>query len=201
MLAEVPESDSVAARNMQVAARKDPARSDLPQYSEKALFEALVNAVVHRDYSMRGSKIRLSMFDDRLEIQSPGSLPNNLTVQSMASRQSTRNEALTSVLARMPVGGTRGALPEGGSVIISEATGHLPGLKGRLNPIRDTHDRTCLYASNISIDEGKQQPVHFIPGEELQLTDAEGTGLRVRIVDIVGRSALVEYFDARRGSR
>ena len=201
MLAEVPESDSVAARNMQVAARKDPARSDLPQYSEKALFEALVNAVVHRDYSMRGSKIRLSMFDDRLEIQSPGPLPNNLTVQSMASRQSTRNEALTSVLARMPVGGTRGALPEGGSVIFSEATGHLPGLKGRLNPIRDTHDRTCLYASNISIDEGKQQPVHFIPGEELQLTDAEGTGLRVRIVDIVGRSALVEYFDARRGSR
>ena len=64
--------------------------------------------MVHRDYSMRGSKIRLSMFDDRLEIQSPGSLPNNLTVESMASRQSTRNEALTSVLARMPVGGTRG---------------------------------------------------------------------------------------------
>ena len=90
------------------------------------------------------------------------------------------------------------ALPEGGSVIFPEATGNLPGLKGRLNPIRDTHDRTYLYASNIAIDEGKQQPVHFIPGEELQLTDAEGTGLRVRIVDIVGRSALVEYFDDRR---
>ena len=322
-----------AARNMQVAARKDPARSDLPQYSEKALFEALVNAVVHRDYSMRGSKIRLSMFDDRVEIQSPGSLPNNLTVESMASRQSTRNEALTSVLARMPVGGTRGgqdrryymesrgdgvliiqretwdlcgkypeykvvddsevllvipaamqelsparavisvrslgrslpgadllllfpnktwkqattdergeaaidlhttqlpmtvfasaprhaahlerdwtpseralaidleALPAGGSVIFPEATGHLPGLKGRLNPIRDAHDRTYLYASNIAVDEGKQQPVHFIPGEELQLTDTEGTELRVRIVDIVGRSALVEYFDGRRTGR
>ena len=74
-------------------------------------------------------------------------------------------------------------------------------MKGRLNPIRDTHDRTYLYASNISIDEGKPQPVHFILGEELQLTDAEGIGLHVRIVDIVGRSALVEYFDARRGSR
>ncbi|MDE0407671.1 MAG: putative DNA binding domain-containing protein [Alphaproteobacteria bacterium] len=321
-----------AARNMQVAARKDPARSDLPQYSEKALFEALVNAVVHRDYSMRGSRVRLSMFEDRVEIRSPGSLPNNLTVESMASRQSTRNEALTSVLARMPVGGTRGgedrryymerrgdgvpiiqratwelcgkypeyeivddselllvipaatqdrsparavisvrsggrslpgtdllllfpnktwkqattdeqgeaavdlhttrlpmtvfasaqghaaqlerdwtpseralaidleALPAGGSVIFPEATGCLPGLKGRLNPIRDVYDRTYLYASNIAIDEGKQQPVHFIPGEELHLTDAEGTELRVRIVDIVGRSALVEYFDARRGA-
>ena len=71
-------------------------------------------------------------------------------------------------------------------------------MKGRLNPIRDTHDRTYLYASNIAIDAGEQQPVQFIPGEELQLTDAEGTELRVRIVDIVGRSALVEYFDARR---
>ena len=97
-----------AVKNMQVAARKDPARTDLPQYSEKALFEALVNAVVHRDYSMSGGRIRLSMFDDRLEVLSPGSLPNNLSVESMTVRQSTRNEALTSVLARMPVGGTRG---------------------------------------------------------------------------------------------
>ena len=67
------------------------------------MFEALVNAVVHRDYSMRGSKIRPPMFDDRLEIQSPGSLPNNLFVENMSLRQSTRNEALTSVLARMSV--------------------------------------------------------------------------------------------------
>ena len=93
------------------------------------------------------------------------------------------------------------ALPEGGSVIFPEATGHLPGLNGRLNPIRDTHDRTYLYASNIAIDEGQQQPVHFVPGEEMRLTDAEGTKLCVRIVDIVGRSALIEYFGARRVRR
>ena len=94
---------------MQVAARKVPARLDLPQYSEKALFEALVNAVAHRDYSMRGSRIRLSMFSDRLEIQSPGSLPNSLTVESMATRQATRNQTLTSLLGRLPVEGIRGS--------------------------------------------------------------------------------------------
>ena len=79
---------------MQVAARKVPARrEELPQYSEEALFEALTNAVAHRDYSIRGSRIRLSMFTDRLEIQSPGSLPNNLTVESMATgrRLATRH--------------------------------------------------------------------------------------------------------------
>ena len=322
---QISDAVAFAVRNMQIAARKEPARVDLPQYSDKVLFEALVNAVVHRDYSIRGSRIRLSMFADRLEIQSPGSLPNNLTVESMTTRQATRNEALASVLGRMPVGGVRGsenrqyfmerrgdgvpiirretrelcgklpeyrlidesevcliipaaaqeqsparvvitvrsagqplpgadllalfpnktwkrattdengeatidlhtthlpmtvfasaprhaaklerewlpsrgalaleleALREGGSIIFPEATGHLPGLKGRLNPIRDAHDRTYLYASNVAINQGEPQPVHFVPGEDLRLTDAEGTELLARIVDIIGRSALVEY--------
>lgn len=92
-----------AIRNMRVGAYKNPARTDLPQYSEKALFEAIVNAVVHRDYSIQGSKIRLSMFTDRIEIISPGGLPNNLTIDSMEVRQSTRNEALASMFGRMSV--------------------------------------------------------------------------------------------------
>ena len=85
------------------------------------------------------------------------------------------------------------SLPEGGSVIFSEATGTLPGLKGRLNPIRDTHDRTYLYASNIAINQGSPQPVNFMLGEELRLTDAYGGEKRIRIIEILGRSVLVEY--------
>ena len=86
-----------------------------------------------------------------------------------------------------------GPLPEGGSVIFSESTGYLPFVKGRLNPIRDNHDRTYLYASSIAIDQGKQQPVHFVLGEDLRLTDANGREAMVRISDVVGRSALLEY--------
>ena len=85
------------------------------------------------------------------------------------------------------------SLPNSGAVIFPKATGHLPGLSGRLNPKRDSHDRAYLYASNIAINEGKQQPVHFIPGEDLRLTDANGRELVVRIVTIIGRAALVEY--------
>ena len=85
------------------------------------------------------------------------------------------------------------ALPAGGSIIFSEAAGYLPGLKGRLNPIRDTLDRTYLYASNIAIDGGKQQPVQFVYGEDLRLTDADGREMLVRFLDIGGRSALLEY--------
>ena len=323
---QVTEALAFVVRNMSVAARKDPARQDVPQYSVKALFEAMVNAVVHRDYSIQGSRIRLSMFEDRLEIWSPGGLPNNLTVESMGERQSTRNEVLTSALGRINVGGLEGAegrqffverrgdgvpiirretrelcgslpsfrlvdetelcltipsavlefaptntvvsvrscageplagatvlalypnktwklavtdangearidlyttdlpmvvfaglqgfaaglekdwipaqrplalelspLSGGGSVIFQEATGHIPGISGRLNPIRDTLDRTYLYASNISINQGKQQPVHFAFNEDLRLTDADGREAMVRILDVVGRSALLEY--------
>ena len=49
-------------------------------------------------------------------------------------------------------------LPGGSAVIFPEATGEVPGLAGRLNPIRDTLDKTYLYTSNIAINEGETQP-------------------------------------------
>ena len=84
-------------------------------------------------------------------------------------------------------------LPGGGASVFPNATGYIPGLVGRLNPIRDTHDRTYLYADNIAINGGQQQPVSFQTGEDLHLADAEGNELLVRIIDILGRAALVGY--------
>lgn len=322
---QIGEAVAFAVRNMRVGAYKDPARMDLPQYSARALFEAITNAVVHRDYSMRGSRIRLSMYSDRAEIQSPGALANNLGIEDLPHRQATRNEALASVLGRTGVGGIHGAqdrvyvmerrgdgvpiiqketgqlagqpprfetvgaselrvtlpsaptdpsparvqvavqadgralagaavllvfpnhtwksattdsfgraffdlhttalpltvfvarvghaahvtrdwrpssapltvevapLPEGGSAIFEDGSGHLPGLRGRLNPVRDSLDRTYLYASNIAINEGRPQPVHFAPHEDLSLADADGVQCLARIVEIQGSCALLEY--------
>ncbi len=92
-------------KNMRVAARKNlkGGREDLPQYDMLAVFEAVTNAVAHRDYSMAGSKVRLRMFDDRLEMYSPGMLPNTMTTDSLPYRQVSRNEAVTSLLARSPL--------------------------------------------------------------------------------------------------
>ena len=322
---QIADAARFAVSNMRVAARKAPGRIDMPQYSVQAVFEALVNAVAHRDYSMSGQRIRLSMFADRLEIDSPGALPNGMTIANMESSQATRNEVIASVFGRLPVGDIPGsenrqflmerrgdgvtiilrktretagrppaytvlddshvqlvipaapldgeatratvtvraegqplpgadvlvlfpnrtwaqsvaddngeadidlytadlpmtvycaapgyaaslardwlpaagalaleltALPQGGSAIYSDGTGHLPGLRGRLNPQRDALDRTFLYADNLSINDGTQQPVHFVPGEDLRLTDNWGYELVVRIVAIAGRAALVEY--------
>ncbi|WP_419163911.1 ATP-binding protein [Candidatus Palauibacter sp.] len=84
-------------------------------------------------------------------------------------------------------------LPGGGGAIFPKATGIVPGLAGRLDPKRDSLARTYLYADNVAINGDQQQPVHFEPGEELHLEDADGTQRWVRILDIVGRSALIEY--------
>lgn len=82
-----------------VSATKNIGRTDKPQYSMKAVFEAIVNAVVHRDYSKSSSKVRLFMFSDRMELYSPGELANTLTVDTLAYNQATRNELLSRLLS------------------------------------------------------------------------------------------------------
>lgn len=90
-------------RNTRVFATKAPHRIETPQYSINAVFEAVVNAVAHRDYSIYGSKIRLHVFSDRLELFSPGTIPNTMTLDSISERQSARNELISSLLARCPM--------------------------------------------------------------------------------------------------
>ena len=352
---QIADAVQFVVRNMRVAARKTPEREDVPQYSKAAVFEAVVNAVAHRDYSVSPRRIRLSMFKDRLEIDSPGQLPNGMTIDGMEASQATRNEVIASVFGRIPVGKIAGSdhrrylmerrgdgvsiirketqeatgtppqyelvddasitrrcprptrdwssgayvdssgnlnprsrkivlripaaklelvpadatvtvhcegdplagievlalfpnktwvrtttneageaaldlytanlpmtvyaagpgyaaglkqqwmpsqggllleltpLESGGAAILAQGAGHLPGLSGGLNPILDTSNRTYLYADNIAIDEGRQQPVTFRLGKPLRLTDAHGAELMVTIADILGRSSLLEY--------
>ena len=88
-------------KHNEVSARKEIGREDHPQYSRRAVFEAIVNAVVHRDYSKSGSKIRLFMFADRLELYSPGALANTLTIDKLPYNQATRNELLARLLSEI----------------------------------------------------------------------------------------------------
>lgn len=96
--------------NQRVAATKEVGRKDHPQFSEKAVLEAIVNAVAHRDYSVDHSHTRFFIFDDRIEIYSPGSLVNSMTVESMRFRTATRNERVTNLLSECPIPDSLGDL-------------------------------------------------------------------------------------------
>ena len=78
---------------------EDGRRIDRPTYPETVLREAIVNALVHRDYSIAGSDITLAIFADRLEIQSPGRLPNTVTIDGMkAGLRYARNQNLVNIM-------------------------------------------------------------------------------------------------------
>ncbi|MDR1901317.1 MAG: putative DNA binding domain-containing protein [Treponema sp.] len=141
--------------NMKTAAIKDPGRIEFPQYSMNAVFEAVANAVAHRDYSVYGSKIRLQMFQDRLELYSPGAIPNTMTIESLPLRQSARNELLTSLLARCRMNvdaeGSRRAYimdkrGEGVPIIVVESE-KLSGKRPEYLLIDDAELRLTIFAS------------------------------------------------------
>ena len=71
-------------RNMKTMWKKQPlGRLEFPDYSLDSVFEALVNALIHRDYLVNGSEVHIDMFDDRLEIYSPGGMPDGTFIQDL----------------------------------------------------------------------------------------------------------------------
>lgn len=72
----VDDAEQFIYRHMKIGRRIEGfAGVEYREYPQAAVREALVNAVVHRDYSRRGQHIRVFMFDDRIEVYSPGTLP------------------------------------------------------------------------------------------------------------------------------
>jgi ATP-dependent DNA helicase RecG len=80
-------------------------RIDIPEYSLEVLREAVINAVVHRDYSKRGESVRVFCYPDRVEIHSPGLLLPGITVEQMERgevQSKLRNPTLANLLKDIP---------------------------------------------------------------------------------------------------
>jgi len=69
-------------------------REEVPEYPPAAVREAIVNAVAHRDYHLTGRRIEVRMFDDRMEIISPGGLPGHITLDNIVEEHFSRNPRL-----------------------------------------------------------------------------------------------------------
>ena len=159
--AQVAEALHFVRRNVLVRATKETARSETPPFSERAVFEALVNAVAHRDYSMHGARIQLHLFGDRLEFHVPGALANTLTPDSLHLRQANRNELVVSLLARCPaspgVGRTRLMDRRGDGVpIIRRECRALSGRFPEYRLIDDAELRLTIWAADAAGDGGRR---------------------------------------------
>ncbi len=72
-------------------------RVDIPEYPYEAIREALINSIVHRDYTRRGAPIMFSIFDDRVEISNPGGLLPGLDLNNLEGHHETRNEKICAI--------------------------------------------------------------------------------------------------------
>ncbi len=95
-------AEAFVVANMRKGARiGDLVREEKTEYPIPAVREAIVNAVAHRDYAIRGEEIRVMMFSDRIEVYSPGRLPGHITVDNIVEERFARNEVIVQVLTDM----------------------------------------------------------------------------------------------------
>ena len=158
---QIEQSMSFLKRNQIVSAQKRPYRVEKKQFSERAVFEAIVNAAAHRDYSIFASKIRFFIFDDRLEIYSPGALPNTVTIENIALRQATRNELITSLLSETPVAESVGNVGRGyymekrgdGVPIILNESEKISGKKPAYRLIDDSELLLTIFSASMEVTD------------------------------------------------
>ena len=100
-------------RNNRKAWRKAATRRiEYPDYPERAITEGLVNALIHRDYLMVGSEVHIDIFDDRLEIYSPGGMMDGSTLEGRDLRNISsqrRNPVLADIFSRLQLMERRGS--------------------------------------------------------------------------------------------
>jgi ATP-dependent DNA helicase RecG len=99
---QLRQAEAFVASNMRRGVRLEGlARLEETEYPDEAVREAIVNAVAHRDYQIRGDEIRVLMFSDRIEFYSPGRLPGHVTVENLVEERFSRNEVIVQVLSDM----------------------------------------------------------------------------------------------------
>ncbi|HFI0638818.1 TPA: ATP-binding protein [Streptococcus suis] len=166
----------------------------LPEYPEFAWFEGVVNAVTHRDYSVYGDHIRVLMFDDRLEIHSPGKLPNIVTVENIKHERFSRNPRIARTLTefgwvREMNEGVKRIYSEMESAFLHEPKYSEPGNKVVLtleNNIVSRHLRTRDSLEKQFSDFGgltadEQLIVHYMYNSGEKMTTAKA-------IELTGRS-------------
>ena len=95
----IDEAERFIWRNTRVAAKVVGfKRREVTEYPYEAVREAICNAVCHRDYFMDGSTVRIMIFDDRIEVNSPGSLPPGVTVENIDRKHVLRNKLIANYL-------------------------------------------------------------------------------------------------------
>ena len=134
----------------------------VPEYPEFAWYEGLVNAVTHRDYSNSGEYITIKLFDDRMEIYSPGKLGGFVTLETMKTKRYSRNPQIARVLSEL---GIVRELNEGVKRIYSEMKRFF--LKDPIYSEPD-HNSVLLILDNNIVMRGQRKEESMLKNQKIQ---------------------------------
>ena len=105
VLSLIDNGEAFIKRNAKMMWRKTAnSREEMPEYVERSYHEALVNALAHRDYLVNGSEVHIDIYDDRMEIYSPGGMPDGSVIQDrdpLTVPSTRRNPVLADVFNRL----------------------------------------------------------------------------------------------------
>ena len=169
----LPNSGRFIRNNSKVRfVKKAQYRVDKPDYAERAVTEALVNALIHRDYIVLGSEIHIDMFDDRVEITSPGGMFGGGSIQEYdiySIRSMRRNPVIADLFHRMKYMERRGS---GLRKIVSE-TEKLPGYTEAYKPeftSTATDFRVILKNVSYNLEGDAHQVIHQVTHQVIELS-------------------------------
>jgi len=184
-------------------------REQTTDYPPGAVREALVNAVAHRDYRLGGRQIEIRMYDDKLEIISPGSLPGYITLDNLVDEHFSRNPRIVGGLFAW---GYIEELGTGIDRMIDEMAraGH-PNPDFKATPFSFTvtlynrRDRAPMFEWEGDMNERQLKALNYVQQYE-RITNREyrelcphvsGETIRLDLVDLVSRGILLKIGDKR----
>lgn len=183
-------------RNSKKMWKKGPVyRIEYPEYPERAVQEALVNALIHRDYSVIGSEVHVDIYDDRLEIYSPGGMYDGTFIQYINPLNVSsirRNPIIADVFARMDLMERRGS----GLRKIIEAYEAEKNYKEELKPeFKSTESSFTTILKNLNYDtqnvtQNVTQSEGQNDGQKLKPSDR-----RDKILEIIKNNPKITAYD------
>ncbi len=185
-------------------------RQERWEYPPGAVREALVNAVAHRDYRLRGRSIEIRMYDDRIELSSPGGLPGYITLNNIVEEHFSRNPRVVSGLFQW---GYIEELGLGVDLMIEEMVraGHptpeFRDTESSFNVVfRNVQERMPMQVvAGLTMNERQARALAYlqqhgrITNREYQqlCTDMSPETLRLDMADLVERGILLKIGDKR----
>ena len=147
---------------------------ELIQYPEETLHEIITNAVLHRDYSLP-TDIQIRIFDNRVEVESPGKLPGHVTVENILDSQAARNPKIVRLINKFPEAPNKD-VGEG----LNTAFEAMEKLRLKVPIIRETHDSVIVEIKHERLASPEDMVMEYLQEhEEISNSIARGiTGIK-----------------------